>query len=276
MLYLSYRPRAPLSEYVEHIWLVADGQMPRRERILPSGTVELVFNLHDDQVRIDGTVQAARGRTFAGAAVSGTYSGAFIIDAMQHAAMMGVHFKPGGACVVLGVPCSEFADDHVDLAGLWGDAAARELRERLCTAATHQARFEYLDAVLTHRLQCGRPLHPIVPFALRCFTATGIAPRIQDVAREAGLSHRRFLTVFTAQVGLPPKLFCRIRRVQHVHALAERTGHVDWARVALACGFFDQPHLTNEFHRLCGLSPTEYERDLRERRNLLSGHVAIP
>jgi hypothetical protein len=34
--------------------------MPRRERILPSGTVELVFNLHDDQVRIDGTVKAAR------------------------------------------------------------------------------------------------------------------------------------------------------------------------------------------------------------------------
>jgi Domain of unknown function (DUF6597) len=93
--------------------------MPRRERILPSGTVELVFNLHDDQVRIDGTVKAARARTFAGAAVSGTYSGAFILDAMQHAAMMGVHFKPGGAYVVLGVLCSEFADDHVDLAALW-------------------------------------------------------------------------------------------------------------------------------------------------------------
>jgi AraC-like DNA-binding protein len=276
VLYRSYRPRAPLSEYVEHIWLVSGGQMPRRERILPSGTVELVFNLHDDQVRIDGTVQAPRARTCAGAAVSGTYSGAFIINAMQHAAMMGVHFKPGGAYVVLGVPCSELADDHVDLAALWGDAAAREVRERLCTAATHPARFEYLEALLTSRLQCIRSLHPIVPFALRCFTSTGVAPRIQDVAREFGLSHRRLLTVFEAQVGLPPKLFCRIRRFQQVHALAQRTGDVDWARVALACGFFDQPHLTNEFQRLCGLSPTEYENHLRERRNLLSGHVAIP
>jgi hypothetical protein len=96
VLYRSCRPRAPLSEYVEHIWLVSEGQMPRRERILPSGTAELVFNLHDDEVRIDGTVQAARARTVAGVAVSGTYSGAFIISAMQHAAMMGVHFKPGG------------------------------------------------------------------------------------------------------------------------------------------------------------------------------------
>jgi hypothetical protein len=44
------------------------------------------------------------------------------------------------ACVVLGVPCSEFGDGHVDLVVLWGDAADRELRERLCVAATHQAR----------------------------------------------------------------------------------------------------------------------------------------
>ena len=49
-----------------------------------------------------------------------------------------------------------------------------------------------------------------------------------------------------------------------------------WAQLALECGFFDQSHLANEFRKLSGLTPTEYQRDIQEDRNLLSGHVAIP
>lgn len=275
MAYLSYAPRPPLNEFVERFWLVSGAQSPRKERILPGGTVELVINLHDDRVQIDRTPQRARARSFSGTVLSGAYSGAFIVDAMQHVAMMGVHFRPGGAFVVLGIPSAEFADAHVDLAALWGDAAARELRERLCTAPTHHRRFLYLEDVLTGRLASRSRLHPVVPFALECFTATGSGASVREVARRTGLSHRRFLTVFTTEVGLAPKLFCRILRFRHLHALAQHRVHIDWAQLALECGFFDQSHLANEFRKLSGLTPTEYQRDIQDKRNLLSGHVAI-
>src|SRR5262249_16920209 len=103
MLFLSYIPRPPLNEFVERMWLVSGGQAPRRERILPSGTIEFVINLRQDSLRIDKTNHCAHVQTFAGVVVSGTYSGAFVIDAMQHAAMMGVHFRPAGAFAVLGI-----------------------------------------------------------------------------------------------------------------------------------------------------------------------------
>jgi AraC-like DNA-binding protein len=275
MLHLSYKPRAPLNEFVERMWLVTDGQSPRRERILPSGTIELVVNLRHDQVSIDRTMQCAHVQTFAGAVVSGTYSAAFVIDAMQHAAMMGVHFRPAGASAVLGVPSAHFTDAHVDVAALWGDGAAGELRERLCTATTHLERFQCLERDLIQRLARNRRLHAVVPFALDCFGPDGSGASVADVARRSGLSHRRFLTIFKSEVGLPPKEFCRILRFQHVHAVARRTGRINWTELALMCGFYDQPHLTNEFRRLSGLTPTQYERAIQETRNLLSGHVAI-
>jgi AraC-like DNA-binding protein len=275
VLYLSHIPRAPLNAFVERMWLVAGGASPRRDRILPSGTVELVINLRDDRIQIDGTVHSARGRTLSGVAVSGTYSEAFIINAMQHAAMMGVHFRPGGASAVLGVPSMEFTDAHVDIAALWDHGSARELRERLCTATTHRARFQFLEGVLIERLPTNRPLHPVVPFALERFGPDGVGASVRDVARRSGLSHRQFLTVFRSAVGLPPKQFCRILRFQHVHAVAQRTGCINWTDLALACGFYDQSHLTNEFRKLSGLTPTQYERAIQETRNLLSGHVAI-
>ena len=276
MLYLSDTPRAPLNEFVERMWLISGGQSPRRERILPSGTIELVINLLQDQIRIDKTMHSARVQTFSGAVLSGTYAAAFEIDAMQHAAMMGVHFRPAGAFAVLGVPSTEFTDAHVDVAAVWGDGAARELRERLCAATTHRARFRYLEGVLLKRLGTSRRLHPVVPFALRCFGPDGSGAPVRDVARRSGLSHRRLLTIFRSQVGLAPKQFCRILRFQHAHLVAQRTGRVNWAEVALTCGFYDQAHLTHDFRRLSGLTPTQYERATQETRDLLSGHVPIP
>jgi AraC-like DNA-binding protein len=274
-LYLSHVPRAPLNAFVERIWLVEGGESARQERILPSGTVELVINLRDDRIRIDGAVHSGRRRTLSGVAVSGPYSEAFLINAMQHAAMMGVHFTPGGASAVLGIPCVDIADAHVDLAAIWGGALVREMRERLCAAPTHRERFRYLEGVLIERLQSPLRQHPVIPLALASFTATGMGASVRDVARQSGLSHRRFLSVFRADVGLPPKLFCRILRLQHVHALARRPGDIDWARIALDCGFCDQSHLVNEFRAISGVTPSRYGRDLLETRNLLRGHVAV-
>jgi len=275
VLYLSYTPPAPLNQFVERFWLVAGGQAQRKERILPSATVELVLNLREDRVTIDRTMQCARAESYSGVVVSGTYSGAFIIDAMQHEMMMGVHFRPGGARSVFGFPATELAEAHVDLAAIGAGVAAQELRERLCGAATHEARFQYLQQALTRQLPSGSRIHPVVQFALERFTETGLGASVRDVARAAGLSHRRFLTIFTAEVGVSPKLFCRVLRFRHLHALSQRTGRIDWAQLAQTCGFFDQSHLANEFRKLSGLTPTQYQRDLQHGRNVLAGHVAM-
>jgi AraC-like DNA-binding protein len=275
MIYLSYTPPAPLSQFVERFWLVSGGQSPRKERILPSGTVELVVNLREDRVTIDSTMQRPRVTSYAGVVASGTYSGAFDIDAMQHELMMGVHFRPGGARAAFDVPANELADSHVDLAAISGELAAQGLRDRLCEAVTHEARFQYLQRALSRQLPRESRIHPVVRFALERFGATGMGASVRDVARDAGLSHRRFLTIFTTEVGLSPKLFCRILRFRHLHALAQRSGRIDWAQLAQTCGFFDQSHLANEFRKLSGLTPTEYERDLQRSRDILAGHVAI-
>jgi Domain of unknown function (DUF6597) len=70
MVYLSYSPRAPLNDFVARMWLVSGGQEPRRERILPNGTIELVINLLQDEVRIDWTMQSAQVQRFSGVVVS--------------------------------------------------------------------------------------------------------------------------------------------------------------------------------------------------------------
>ncbi|MGH9882743.1 MAG: DUF6597 domain-containing transcriptional factor, partial [Pyrinomonadaceae bacterium] len=107
MFYLTYIPGPPLNEFVDYFWLFDGGHTPRKERIVPSGTIELVINLRDDEIRIHDREQSDQLKRFSGAVLSGTYSSVFVIDAMQHESMLGLHFKPGGSFPFLGAQASE-------------------------------------------------------------------------------------------------------------------------------------------------------------------------
>jgi transcriptional regulator GlxA family with amidase domain len=82
--------------------------------------------------------------------------------------------------------------------------------------------------------------------------------RALDVAADAGLSRRRFAQLFREQIGLTPKLYCRLRRFQNVRRQISLDTPVDWADLALAGGSCDQAHFVNEFRSFSSISPSAY------------------
>jgi methylphosphotriester-DNA--protein-cysteine methyltransferase len=78
------------------------------------------------------------------------------------------------------------------------------------------------------------------------------------------------IRLFSEEVGLTPKSFCRIRRFQRAVSLLHRAQVVDWADTALACGYCDQSHMIHDFRDFAaGLSPAQY----LSRRSALMKHV---
>jgi AraC-like DNA-binding protein len=224
-----------------------------QERIVPSGTLELVVNLNEDALRIYDP-SAKMWRRYSGAVVSGAYRRFFVIDTCDHASIVGVHFKPGGALPFLGVPPGELADRHVDLELLWGRSAL-ELRERLCAAACAATRFALLEVALRSRLPESRQGHPAVPVALGRLARPGVT--VGEVAAGVELSRRRFIEVFTAEVGMTPKRLSRVLRFQRANALARRADSPDWGQLARDCGYFDQSHLIHDVSEFTGTSPRQ-------------------
>jgi len=103
MFLRTYTPGPALGEYIDRFWYCSDTPSHPRERILPSGTVELVINLTDDEIRIYDPSHPSRTRRFPGAFVSGPYSYFCLNDPLVHASIIGVHFRPGRAIPLLGV-----------------------------------------------------------------------------------------------------------------------------------------------------------------------------
>ena len=113
-----------------------------------------------------------------------------------------------------------------------------------------------LERLLNSWLRGPRTGHPVVGHALSAFK--GGSRRIGDVVAETGLSSRRFIRLFSDEVGLTPKSFCRVRRFQRTVARLHGLRAVDWAETALACGYYDQAHMIHDFRDFSGLSPASY------------------
>jgi AraC-like DNA-binding protein len=257
-LFDFYKPKPPLSKFVDNFWLY-EGQNPTQkvERILPTGTLEIAINLRQNELRFCDAEGAKKRSRFSGAIVSGASGRSFVPDPEEEIFLVGVHFKPGGAFPFLGLPAGEIADTHVDLETLWGASAGR-LRERLCEARTQPERFRLLEEALLGRLCDGAEQHYAVSAALEIFGKNQGGPKVREAAKYVGLSQRRFIEVFKAEVGIRPKLFSRIQRFQQTRTAIGQTPSPDWATLALNLGYFDQSHLIREFLEFSGLSPTDH------------------
>ncbi len=265
-----HNPGPPLSQFVELFWYYEGITRPHaKERLLPDGSTELVINLRENCCRVYDRNHPGEFQSFPGAIVCGPHSNFFVIDTAGQAEVIGIHFKPGGAFPFFKLPADELHNLHVGLDDLWGPRAA-ELRERVLAAPTPNARIEVMERFLTAQAFRGFERHPAVGFALQAFQKPQL-PLVGAVTDRIGLSSRRFIQVFSQEVGLAPKLFCRVRRFQQVVRMVHCGLDVDWAEIALSCGYFDQAHFIHDFKAFSGLSPSAYAALATEHRN----HVPI-
>jgi AraC-like DNA-binding protein len=267
-MWTTYTPQHPLSDFVNCFWSFEGPPASHaRERLLPSAEMELVINLREDRVRLYNRENYAQAATFRGQVIVGPQTEYFVIDTDEQQSVLGIHFRPGGAFPFFPLPCGELRDQHVGLDCLWGNLAG-ELRERLLEAATCSERFGVLEGFLLSRVK--RPLtrHRAVSFALQEFRR---AQSIGEIVDRIGLSQRRFIEAFSAEVGLTPKLYCRVRRFQELLRRIQGMREVDWTGTALDCGYFDQAHFNHDFRGFTGMSPSAYLATNRRNMN----HVPI-
>src|SRR5271170_7903145 len=116
MLYLAHVPQPPLSQFVHLLWLYEGYTQPHaKERVLPTGEMQIVINLLEDRSCIYDRDDTDRWQTFPGSLISGAHSEYVIISTAAQTFTMGVHFKPGGAFPFLGMPAGELRDTTVSL-----------------------------------------------------------------------------------------------------------------------------------------------------------------
>lgn len=268
---LRRTPAPPLDALIECLWHVERAAKPHaRERVLPTGRVDLVIHLASEHITRYAGVDDTQGCRLPAMLASGAATRHFVIDTSRPSLVVGVHFRAGGAAALLGLPAGELAEQHVALEDLWG-GQARRLRAELLAAASPQQRLDRLEAAMRARLDPQGLPDAAVRHALHALQSTCGDMRIAALQEASGLAAARFIARFNAAVGLTPKRYARVLRFRHVLQEVAGANAVDWAGLAADGGYHDQAHLVREFRALSGLSPTQY----RPAAAAQPSHVAV-
>ena len=231
------------------------------ERIMPNGRTHLMVNLAEDEFRTYGKAGADRVSEHSGAVVAGPHAHPVVIDTRAQRWLAAVEFRHGGASGFFAMPMTEISDQVVPVRDVWRDAGAL-LRERLLETRTPESRFSILEEVLLDHLRLS--FDPAIQDAMSVLRA---GMPVSQVAMRLGFSTRTLERRFSSQVGLGPKQFARVHRLQRVLRALRRPNKPEWCALAAAYGYTDQAHLIHDFQDLAGIRPSEYKPHSPQRNN---------
>lgn len=262
-----YRPRPPLAGHIEYFgyWERGSTVDVHTSRALPRGAATVIIEVGDGD---EPGFYAADGATrlpVPPAFLVGPGVASYVTRVQATQTVMTIHFRPGGAQPFVGCPLGELEDACVGLRDLWG-SSAESLLDQLTESGAARQRVALLESFLADRM-ASRPDSVVASVIVAAEQDPSM--RVSAARDLTGLSAKRFNALFRSRVGLSPKAYLRVRRLQA--ALRALDNAAPGARVAADLGYFDQAHFVRDFQSFAAITPTQYA----QRRSSMPGHVEI-
>jgi AraC-like DNA-binding protein len=258
-------PAPPLRTFVrEYMGYVDQARAVVRRRELPIADTVIIINLGARWRLLDAsdTRLFSEHSSFA-AGVSGELA---LVESTGSARCYQMNLTPLGGYRFFGIPMRELAGKCFALDDLQG-RDLHALRERLFEAQSWAESFALLDDFVARRIERARSVHREIAWAIGELERTRGAIRIGQLAEQIGCSRKHLSERFVEQVGTPAKQLAQLMRFNHavtrMKSLDAAAPDRRLAALALACGYADHAHLSREFRRFSGWSPSEYLRQSR-------------
>jgi AraC-like DNA-binding protein len=257
--FLLAPPPPDLVGVVEAFWISRGRIAMLYEKIIPQDNVELMFNLCKP---FGVPNRGPADRSFRRAWIAGMQQEWLLVtpqyERTEASYLLSARMPPLGAYRVLDLPLGEIAHDVIELDGALG-AEVNRVHERIGNAADAGLQFAILCEFVRGRLaRSATRLHADARMAVGDLTKSYGGSRIEDVCRSLGVSRKHLGSLFRAHVGLTPKAYARVLRFRRAVDFVQKGKRLDWTRVAMACGYYDQAHFNREFREFAGMSPGEF------------------
>ncbi len=238
-----YAPSADLYAFIEHYWIVSwdlRGQEPYLSETLPHPCVHLV--IEQDQSRIVGVMR-----------------GKFSQLLTETGRVFGAKFRPGAFYPFAKTPVSLFTDTSTQLCEVFGTESTT-LEKMLLSQDNEEAMVKLMEDFLRARLPEEDENVGVIRQVVDQIIADREITKVDNLVSQLTITKRTLQRLFSQYVGVSPKWVIQRYRL---HEVAERVASgevVDWPKLALELGYFDQAHFIKDFKTIVGKAPAAYAR----------------
>ncbi|MDM0075471.1 AraC family transcriptional regulator [Variovorax sp. J2P1-59] len=248
----AYKPSPALASCVTDLWVwEIPSELARSEggalTLLPDGHPTMCFVYGHPLTASDGR-QAFTTRS----AVCGFQARPVQVSCDGYAAGITVRFRPWSLARFFPPSLEEAAERRVDCRDVFARGEIEDLESQLSELATPLARVRQVERFLLAQLRA-READRLVERTVMHLCDRRDDMSIAQMAREFGATERTLERRFRRAIGVPPKLFARVMRLQAALTAPEPPDR--WSDFALECGYYDQSHLNREAKAIFGTSP---------------------
>ena len=254
---IEYSPCESLQPFVELFWegsFNLNATQGIAIQLIPNGCLELIIHLNDLHCDLQKNDQWGQTPDYM---IIGLFTNPFEVRFKNHVKVFAIRFKPEGIYNVFGVPASKFKETFEDMSMVIGQEF-RDFSHRIREEKSIPNMIKRAEGYLLKNLQTKKIDMSYVHSAAQLIRNSSVI-KIDELANQLYISKRQLEREFKNKVGISPKHYFRITRINEVLRCLNGNRQMDLTQVAYHCGYYDQAHFINDFKTITGIKPSIFK-----------------
>lgn len=227
------------------------------QQVAPNGFVELVIHLSEEHCFLPRLNSWSSSPDYT---IIGLYTRPYEVRFFHYVKVFGIRFKPEGIYNLFGVPASEFKESYEDMELVLG-GRFKEYCHRLRETKRVESKLKLSEEYLLSKASEQQLDLTYLNRAAELIRKSDTFHKIDDLSGKVYISLRQLEREFLHKIGITPKNYMRLARLNEVHRKLEQGNTLKFTDVAFECGYADQAHFIRDFKTFMGVKPTVFMKE---------------
>lgn len=256
LAYTGFRQRLPsadLQPYIQCYWQIQKDlsqTSPSIELMHPDGGLGVILNFGSKLIYEDRAICAD-------SFMDGIHTKTRQMSMLGHIDAIGIRFNPGGASRFFSVPLSDINNSTTNLNNFALDHFLERCQEAKETNPERDILW-FVDSLLLKMLKEPRRTDLLMQVLRNRINTSKGTVSISEIIKDIGKSYRQIERLFKVYMGMTPKQYARIIRVENARYLLKNNINQSCTEIGELSGFYDQAHFIREFKSIVGMPPRKY------------------
>jgi len=249
-------PSPSLAHIVRHYLIIENAQIGNVSlRIFSDGNTGMVFNFGNPLLVVEENTKTVK--ELPAVFVYGQPETFRNIISTGGICIFIVVFHPFGISTLLKIPAIELKNKIVDLE-IFFPAQSQILADQIFSSLTLLSKIQNIENFLVARLSDNPPKSEIMQYAVDLIQRQNGNLTVSQLLTNLQVNERKLQRTFEEHVGLSPKRFSGVIRVQYFLKLLRNDPDASLTKLVYDAGFFDQAHLIRQMKHISGITPGQY------------------
>jgi len=252
----EYRPSEFVAPYVECYWsglFNIQNQEDASFSMVPHGFMELIVHLEEHYCQLPGDDGYGETPDYM---IIGLSIQATDVRFKSAVPVFAIRFKPEAAHLLFRTSAAEVFNKFED-SDLVMPRSFRDCCDRIREAGNTEERIRLAEEFILSVTDPANHRDDYVVRALNLIRNSELTS-IDEISDKLYISRRQLERKFNEVVGVRPKQYMRLARINRVMRSLSTNNDITLTSVAYHCGYYDQSHFIRDFKKITGINPRTF------------------